>query len=76
MYRTILQDLPTTISGFAKHDPVDDFTTIVLNARLSHESNMQTYLHELKEHIETGDFDCKEEADQIEYEAHRKEGTL
>lgn len=72
MYRTILKDLPTTISGFAKHDPVEGYTTIVLNSRLSHECNRRTFLHELKKHIEEGDFDCREDVNVIEAEAHKK----
>lgn len=51
--KAILLDLPTTVRGFVvgKDDP-----TIVLNARLSHEANMETYRHELR-HIERDDFE-------------------
>lgn len=70
MYHILMKDLPTTIPGFAKHDPVDDYTTIVLNSRLTHERNIKTYIHEV-EHIQ-GDFDCKEDADTIEKIRHEK----
>ena len=69
-YRTVIADLPTTIPGFSKRDPVDDFTTIVLNSRLSHEGNIKTYLHET-EHIDEGDFDCKGNVDRIELKSHK-----
>lgn len=49
----VFMDLPTTVRGFVvgKDDP-----TIVLNARLSHEANIETCKHELK-HIERDDFE-------------------
>ena len=58
--KAILMDLPTTVRGFVvgKDEP-----TIVLNARLSHEANIETYKHELKhiehelKHIERDDFE-------------------
>ena len=51
--KAILMDLPTTVRGFVvgKDEP-----TIVLNARLSHETNIETYKHELR-HIERDDFE-------------------
>lgn len=51
--KAILMDLPTTVRGFVvgKDEPA-----IVLNARLSHEANIETYKHELK-HIERDDFE-------------------
>ena len=62
-------DLPPRVRGFVTKkngEPV-----IVLNARLTREQNLKTYLHELR-HIRNGDFE-KENADQIEAEAHREE---
>ena len=51
----LLMDLPTSVRGFVYHD--DDGTAhIILNARLSHEQNITTYLHELR-HIRRGDLD-------------------
>lgn len=71
-YKTVIVDLPTTIPGFAKYDPVSDFATIVLNARMCYCKNRQTYLHELKKHIEKGDFDCREDVDTLETLAHER----
>ena len=71
-YKTVVIDLPTTIPGFAKYDPVSDYTTIVLNARMCYRKNRETYLHEVKEHIEKGDFDCKGSVDKIESSAHER----
>ncbi len=69
-YRTVVIDLPTTIPGFAKYDPVSDYTTIVINARMCRKKNTETYLHEL-EHVNTGDFDCREDVDVIEGRSHK-----
>lgn len=63
-----LMNLPTRIKGFVTMrggEPV-----IVLNARLNHEQNLKTYLHELK-HIKNGDFE-KSDADRIESDAHNE----
>ena len=51
--RTLLLDLPTTVHGFVigKDDP-----TVILNARLTHEMNVDTYEHEL-DHIDTDAFE-------------------
>lgn len=46
----------------------DDSYTIFLNARLSHERQLEAYAHAL-EHIENNDFD-KTDADSIEMDAH------
>ncbi len=50
----LLEDLPYDVKGFTRANPDMSFT-IVLNARLSHEELIQTYLHELS-HIVGGDF--------------------
>lgn len=68
-YRTVFANLPTTIPGFAKRDPVDGYTTIVLNSKMCRKKNTETYLHELK-HISKGDFDCKGNVDVIEVITH------
>ncbi|MCF2641188.1 hypothetical protein I6E50_02030 [Roseburia hominis] len=65
--RTIYCDMPNTIGGFTIL--VDDFFTIVLNQNLSHEKNLESYMHEL-EHIKNGDFDKKVSAGLIEIMAH------
>ena len=65
----VLKDLPTTVGGFVKEQ--DGYYTIVLNARMTHERNMLTYIDETY-HIDNRDFarDCT--ADQIESESHRR----
>ncbi len=67
--RAVIQDLPIGIKGFVVEDGVDDFYTIVLNARYSREANIETYRHELK-HIENGDFRSGESADDVERRTH------
>ena len=67
--RVIFQDLPTTISGFVREK--DDFYTIVLNSRMTHEHNQKTYNHE-RRHINNGDLDRECSADQIELESHKR----
>lgn len=46
----------------------DDSYTIFLNARLTQESRVKSYIHDLK-HIEENDF-FKENADKIEFDTH------
>ena len=63
-----LMDLPPRIKGFVTMcggEPV-----IVLNARLTREQNLKTYLHELR-HLRNGDFE-KADVDQIERDAHNE----
>lgn len=64
-----LMDLPPRIKGFVTMrggEPV-----IVLNARLNHEQNVKTYLHE-KKHIERNDFE-QFDVDLIELQTHQEE---
>lgn len=64
-----LMDLPPRIKGFVtmrEGEPV-----IILNARLNHEQNLKTFMHE-KKHIDNGDFE-KLDVDQIEAAAHNEE---
>lgn len=49
----ILDDLPTTVKGFCFHDN-DGEAFVVVNSRLTRESNLKTYRHE-KRHIDRGD---------------------
>lgn len=65
--RTILMDLPPKIKGFVSK--VDDEVIIVLNSRLSHEANQETYKHEL-EHIANNDFTNHCEVNVIECIRH------
>lgn len=48
----------------------DGSYTIFLNARLSYERQLEAYAHALR-HIQENDFE-KENADQIEVDAHKK----
>lgn len=45
MSRTILYDLPHDVRGFVRED-IDGEAIFILNARLTRESNIKTYLHE------------------------------
>ncbi len=49
----IMMNLPTSIRGFCYHDDSGE-EHIVLNARLTHEQNQKTWLHE-REHIRRGE---------------------
>ena len=60
--RVILMDLPTSVRGFVFLDENGE-PVIVLNARLTHEQNRRTWLHE-QEHIQRGDMD---DTDYYEY---------
>ena len=66
-YKVVLLDLPTTISGFVRE--VDGFATVVINARLDHATQCNTYKHELK-HLKNDDMHSDLTADQIEQAAH------
>ena len=68
---TLLVDLPGTIKAFVAKD-TDDFYTIYLNSRLSHEQNVVSFMHEM-EHIEKDDFYSDLTADQIERVRHGKQ---
>ncbi len=66
---TLLLDLPGTIRAYTVANK-DMSYTIVINARLNHERQIEAYRHELK-HIENGDYDKKCSADLIECFAHK-----
>lgn len=51
----IVVDLPTSVHGFVFHDD-DGECFIVVNARLTREANVETWIHE-KTHILRGDLD-------------------
>lgn len=64
-----MADLPYSIGAFVVSN--NDMTyTIVLNSRLSHEKNIESYWHEIR-HIRQGDYDKKCSIDLIEISAHR-----
>lgn len=68
-YTTIYQNLPYKIKGFAVYNSKEDYYTIVLNSRLSHDQNIKTFIHELK-HINNDDFSSSLTATTIEALAH------
>ncbi len=49
---------------------MEDVNVILLNARLSRETQLKAYAHALK-HIEDNDFENEDSVDKIEIEAHR-----
>lgn len=53
--RVLIMDLPTSVRGFVFYDDNGD-PVIVLNARLTHEQNCRTWLHE-QGHIQRGEMD-------------------
>lgn len=65
--RTRIYPLPPKVRGFCHENP-DGSIDIILNSRLTYESNKETCLHELK-HIK--DFVCKEDCDVPELEELR-----
>ena len=71
-FNVVMQDLPTTIGGFTKE--TDGYYTIVLNSRMTHERNQQSYIHE-KGHIDSMDFDRERNIDQIEKKADERRNT-
>ena len=65
---TILANMPGTIGGYTVCN-ADTSYTIVLNARLNYERQLQAYHHEML-HIENGDYDKRCSVDLIECYAH------
>ncbi|MCI9305835.1 MAG: hypothetical protein HFI28_05055 [Lachnospiraceae bacterium] len=65
---TLEYDLPVAIAGYTISN-ADNSYTVVLNARLTFERRMQAYQHEM-EHILTGDYDRKIDADMLELHSH------
>lgn len=67
--RTILIDMPVKIRGYIYEDVATGERVCVLNARLNHESNIETYEHECR-HIKNNDFESDESINSIEARAH------
>lgn len=65
-YQVILMDNMSVNEVVTRNE--DDSCTIFINARLSHESQLQAYHHAMK-HITEDDF-CKKDVQKIEREAH------
>lgn len=63
-----LIDLPYHVKGFVSR--VDGEDIIILNSRLSHEANVETYKHEL-EHIAQNDLTSDCEVNVIECIRHK-----
>ena len=70
-FSTIFLNLPCKVRGFAVYNACEDFYTIVLNSRLSHSQNLETYIHEL-EHITNDDFYSSMNASTLETIAHNR----
>lgn len=68
--KTYLYDLPLKCRGFILRDPYTDDEAIILNARLTNETNKETYIHELR-HKLNGDLDSGEDVATIENRTHR-----
>lgn len=67
---TIYENIPTTEICFVREN-FDGSFTIVLNARMDHETLMRAYRHELM-HLIYDDFDSDLSADEIEKERHKQ----
>lgn len=70
--KVLYDDLPATIGGYVKE--TDGFYDIILNSRLTHERNQETYKDEI-DHIATGALDSEQSADRIESESHRRNAS-
>lgn len=68
--RVYLYDLPCKCRGFILRDPYTDEESIILNARLTHEANVEAYAHEMYHKLH-GDLDHHEDFNIIEYKAHQ-----
>lgn len=65
-----LMDMPCSVKGCVVKDfDNDEFYTILLNSRLSHDANLSSYQHEM-EHIDCDDFSSDLTADEIESIRH------
>lgn len=65
----IYDNLPYKIRGFTLYHACDDYYTIILNSRMSYDSNKKTFLHELN-HILKNDFIKYKNVQEIELQAH------
>lgn len=64
----VLADMPVTIPAYSIANQ-DMSYTVVINARLNYERQLDAYYHEMS-HIEGGDFDRKCSVDVLECYAH------
>ena len=65
----LLVDMPHRIKAYTVANK-DMSYTIVINARMSHERQLEAYQHEL-DHIRQKDYEKKCSADLIEFYAHK-----
>ena len=68
--RTYLYDLPVKCRGFLLRDPYTGEESIILNAKLTQEANVEAYAHEMYHRIH-GDLDSNEDVNTIENRAHK-----
>lgn len=68
--RTVLADMPTTISAYTIL--ADDYYTVIINSRLTKERQIKAYTHELR-HIQNGDFDRMCSVGLIEFYTHKED---
>lgn len=66
-YTVRLMDLPTTVDGLVVEK--DDYQTFILNARMTREKNIESYVHE-EWHLDNDDL-YKDNVQAIETEAHK-----
>lgn len=69
--RTILIDMPCKCRGYIYEDMVTGEKCCVLNARLSYETNMETYRHEM-EHDINNDLENSLDVNAVEVLRHKK----
>lgn len=66
-----LLDMPTTVKEAITQNP-DGSYTVILNSRLSRETQFNAFVHAV-EHIKGNDFE-KEDVQSIEFDAHMRGG--
>lgn len=72
--KVIFLDLPRRVRGFSVLGP-DGSQTVVLNARLTQEMHVHTYLHE-ETHFECDDFSSDENVDILETIRHLTQSKI
>jgi hypothetical protein len=68
MVRQILKDLPYDMKGFVTED-IDGNPVVMLNSRMSRETNLATFEHETK-HIAGNDLDKELDVNEKECDLH------
>lgn len=67
-YTVRIEDIPTTLHSLVRENP-DDSYTVILNARMNHETQCAALKHEI-EHMRFDDMNSTESADAIELIRH------